>query len=280
MGQKSSYSREGYLEENYHIFHLRDTAGQERDFHFHDFDKVVILLSGRVDYMVERMTYSLRPWDVLLIGHHVIHKALIDQSQPYERVILYLDRHYMERAMPEAGLMDCFDQADKQGRYLLTPGAEEIASLEHILQALDRSAADSQFGAQALRDTFVAQLLILINRISRSSGAVPESQSAQHDPKIADTLSFINENLGGTLTVEALAERVYLSKYHFMRLFKAQTGTTVHAYVRQRRLLYAAQLIRTGVSVNKAASDSGFEEYSTFFRAFRECFGISPAQLK
>ena len=280
MKTEGSYSREGYLREDYHYFHLRDTAGQERDFHFHDFDKVVILLSGRVDYMVERMTYSLRPWDVLLIGHHVIHKALIDQSQPYERVILYLDRHYMERAMPEAGLMDCFDQADKQGRYLLTPGAEEIASLEHILQALDRSAADSQFGAQALRDTFVAQLLILINRISRSSGAVPESQSAQHDPKIADTLSFINENLGGTLTVEALAERVYLSKYHFMRLFKAQTGTTVHAYVRQRRLLYAAQLIRTGVSVNKAASDSGFEEYSTFFRAFRECFGISPAQLK
>ena len=65
-----------------------------------------------------------------------------------------------------------------------------------------------------------------------------------------------------------------------MRLFKAQTGSTVHAYVRQRRLLYAAHLIRRGVSVNKAAAESGFEEYSTFFRAFRECFGVSPAQLK
>ncbi len=280
MRNEGSYSREGYLRENYHFFHLRDTAGQERDFHFHDFDKVVILLSGRVDYMVERMTYALRPWDVLLIGHHVIHKALIDQSQPYERVILYLDRQFMERAMPAAGLMDCFDAADKQGRYLLAPDEDQRQVLDGIIGALDRADGDEGFGAQALRDTLVVQLLIHINRLGRGAGDVSEGSGAQYDPKIADTLSYINENLGRELTVEALAERVYLSKYHFMRLFKAQTGSTVHAYVRQRRLLYAAQLIRRGVSVNKAAAESGFEEYSTFFRAFRECFGVSPAQLK
>ena len=44
--KESSYAREGYLKENYHYFHLRDTAGQERDFHFHDFDKIVLLLAG------------------------------------------------------------------------------------------------------------------------------------------------------------------------------------------------------------------------------------------
>ena len=277
---QSSYSREGYLVENYHLFHLRDTAGQERDFHFHEFDKIVILLSGRVDYLVERASCTLRPWDILLIGHHVIHKAVIDQSQPYERVILYLDRKYVERAMPETGLMDCFAQADKRQRYLLTPAEEERGALAGLLQALESAASDSQFGAQALRDTYVMQLLILINRVSRSHTAVSEAPSPQYDPKIAAALSYINGHLTDELTVEALAERVYLSKYHFMRLFKAQTGSTVHAYVRQRRLLYAAQLIRTGVNVNKAAMDSGFEEYSTFFRAFRECFGVSPGQLK
>ncbi len=276
----SSYSREGYLTENYRLFHLRDTAGQERDFHFHDFDKIVILLSGRVDYLVERTTYALRPWDILLIGHHVIHKALIDKSVPYERVILYLDRKYVERTLPEAELMDCFERADKQGRYLLAPDSEQRQTLAGILSALDKSQTDEQYGAQALRDTLVMQLLIHINRIGRSESAAPEDAASAYDPKIADTLSYINENLAQPLTVEALAERVYLSKYHFMRLFKAQTGSTVHGYVRQRRLLYAAQLIRTGVSINKAAIDSGFEEYSTFFRAFKECFGISPGQLR
>ena len=59
MKKGGNVAREGYLKENYHYFHLRDTAGQERDFHFHDFDKIVLLLAGRVDYTVENMTYPL-----------------------------------------------------------------------------------------------------------------------------------------------------------------------------------------------------------------------------
>ena len=82
------------------------------------------------------------------------------------------------------------------------------------------------------------------------------------------------------MSVELLAEQVYLSKYHFMRLFKAQTGSTVHSYVRQKRLMYAARLIREGMAANQAAADSGFSDYSAFHRAFRESFGISPGQLK
>ena len=53
MSERYKYNREGYLNENFRMFHLRDTAGQERDFHFHEFDKIVILISGSVNYMVE-----------------------------------------------------------------------------------------------------------------------------------------------------------------------------------------------------------------------------------
>ena len=65
-----------------------------------------------------------------------------------------------------------------------------------------------------------------------------------------------------------------------MRLFKAQTGVTVHAYVRQKRLVNAARLIREGTPAAKAAADSGFTDYSAFHRAFRESFGMSPGKLK
>ena len=88
MSSGKPYSLEGYLDENYHYFHLRDTAGQERDFHFHDFDKLVILVEGKVRYLVENEDYELQPRDLLLVRHHCIHKALIDRSEPYERIII------------------------------------------------------------------------------------------------------------------------------------------------------------------------------------------------
>ncbi len=133
--QGRTYAREGYLHENYHYFHLKDTAGQERDFHFHEFDKLVMLLAGRVDYLVEDQRFELLPGTVLLVKHHTIHKAVIDQSLPYERIILYLDRQYFERTMPEAGLMDSFETADRSGRLLLAPDAEQRSEIARTLEA-------------------------------------------------------------------------------------------------------------------------------------------------
>ncbi len=276
MREDTSVSRAGYLRENYHYFHLRDTAGQELDFHFHEFDKIVLLLSGRVDYTVEGSTYTLKPWSVLLIKHHTIHRALIDKSEPYERIIIYLDGKYFDRSVPGVRLTDSFDQADKSGEHLLRPTVQQRRTIEAVLSAYEKAAEDRGFGAQALRESYIIQLLIYIGRMT----AAKEPGESQYDPKIRQVLSYINENLGKELSVEQLAERVYLSKYHFMRLFKAQTGSSVHAYVRQKRLLHAARLIRAGMPAAKAAAESGFGDYSAFHRAFRESFGISPGSLK
>ena len=277
MAENTSFSLAGYLKENYRYFHLKDTAGQERDFHFHDFDKLVILLSGKVDYLVENERYELKAWDILLVKHHTIHRAIIDKRLPYERIIVYLDRKFFDRAFPEARLMDCFETADRSGRHLLEPNAEQIAALRQVIDSYEKALEDTGFGSQTMRDTFIMQLLIQIGRVR---AVAPDEEKSSYDPKIEKVLSYINENLTAPLSVETLAEQVYLSKYHFMRLFKAQTGSTVHSYVRQKRLMYAARLIREGIPANQAAADSGFSDYSSFHRAFKESFGISPGQLK
>jgi len=276
MQSEKNINRAGYLHESFHYFHLKDTAGQELDFHFHEFDKLVILLSGSVNYLVEEQSYALPPWSVLLVRHHTIHKAVIDRSLPYERIILYLDRQYFERAFPGAGLMDCFDQADKHRRHLLTAGEGQLEELRGAVTAYEAAAKDERLGAQTMRETLIIQLLIQVNRLHE---AAPGRAESRVDPKVGEALSYINEHFREALTVEALAERFYMSPYHFMRLFKAQTGSTVHSYVRQKRLMNAARLIREGTPAAKAAAESGFGDYSAFHRAFKESFGVSPGKI-
>ena len=276
--KNTTFSSKGYLHENYHYFHLKDTAGQEHSFHFHEFDKVVLLLSGRVDYVVENTTYPLLPWSVLLVPHHAIHKALIDVTEPYERIILYLDSGYPDRVLPGAGLRDCFENADRSGQCMLLPDAQQRKELTAVLDAFEAAMADSRRGSGAMRDTLILQFFILINRIAAADA--PAAPERRIDPKVRDTLSYISENLTGELSVDALADRVFLSRYHFMRLFKDQTGSTLHAYIRQKRLLYAARLIREGMPAGQAASVCGFNDYSVFNRAFRSSFGIRPADLR
>ncbi len=279
MTERYKYSNDGYLNEDFRLFHLKDSSGQEKDFHFHEFDKIVILISGKVDYTVEGTTYKLEPWDILLVRHHMIHKAAIDLSVPYERIIIYLDSAYVERFAPEAGLMDCFAAAEKRRYCLMRPDAGGVKRLKEALERLEKTQGDELFGAQLLRGTMLVQLLVLINRIALSDNS-REKNTSESGGKIAPALSYINENLTRELSIDDMAAMCYMSRYYFMRLFKTQTGCTVHNYIRQKRLVLAARLIREGMSASAAAAECGFSDYSAFHRAFTKTFRVSPGKIK
>ena len=279
MTERYKYSNDGYLNEDFRLFHLKDSSGQEKDFHFHEFDKIVILISGKVDYTVEGTTYKLEPWDILLVRHHMIHKAAIDLSVPYERIIIYLDSAYVERFAPEAGLMDCFAAAEKRRYCLMRPDAGGVERLKEALERLEKTQGDELFGAQLLRGTMLVQLLVLINRIALSDNS-REKNTSESGGKIAPALSYINENLTRELSIDDMAAMCYMSRYYFMRLFKTQTGCTVHNYIRQKRLVLAARLIREGMSASAAAAECGFSDYSAFHRAFTKTFPVSPGKIK
>ena len=279
MSELFQYSREGYLNENFRYFHLKDTAGQERDFHFHEFDKIVILISGSVDYLVEGASYRMMPGDIILVRHHMIHKAVIDVSVPYERIIIYLDSSYVDRFAPDMGLMECFAIAEKRRFCLVRPTEEEWAPVKNQLMRIEESSADDGYAADFMRGTNLAQLLVYINRAMQKDTG-DKTEAVEYNEKIADILSYINENISKELTIDELASRSYLSRYHFMRLFKSQTGYTVHNYIRQKRLTLAARLIREGMSATHAAAACGFTDYSAFHRAFTSTFGVSPSKIK
>ena len=279
MTERYKYSNDGYLNEDFRLFHLKDSSGQEKDFHFHEFDKIVILISGKVDYTVEGTTYKLEPWDILLVRHHMIHKAAIYLSVPYERIIIYLDSAYVERFAPEAGLMDCFAAAEKRRYCLMRPDAGGVERLKEALERLEKTQGDELFGAQLLRGTMLVQLLVLINRIALSDNS-REKNTSESGGKIAPALSYINENLTRELSIDDMAAMCYMSRYYFMRLFKTQTGCTVHNYIRQKRLVLAARLIREGMSASAAAAECGFSDYSAFHRAFTKTFRVSPGKIK
>ena len=289
-------SKRGYLNEDFRLFHLKDSRAQKVDYHYHEFDKLILLLGGKVTYLVEGVTYFLQPWDVLLVQHNLIHRPIIDPSEPYDRVVIWLGRDWLSaRSDPGEALDACFDAARRRGFHLLRNRL--LGSLEyyHMLRAdaerrlqymgavqrLEEALHSTEFGASRLADTLCQQLLIGVNRdILRDRTAQEETDSYRVDPKIEEILRYIAGNLGADLTVSALAGRFYLSRYYLMHRFKAVTGYTIHQYISQKRLLRAGKLIREGMPVMKAAEQVGFSEYSTFLRAFRNTFHMNPREFR
>lgn len=282
MTDRNTAGSRGYLKEDFRLFHLKDSRAQKLDYHYHEFDKLVLLLGGKVTYLVEGVTYFLQPWDILLVQHNLIHRPIIDPSEPYERVVVWLGREWLAaRSGPGEALDACFDLTRRRGFHLLRTAGEGRLEYMRTVQRLEEAQRSTEFGAARLADALCQQLLIEVNRdILRSRAAGKEDGCYRVDPKIEEILRCIAGNLDGDLTVDALARRFYLSRYYLMHRFKAVTGYTVHQYVSQKRLLRAGELIRAGTPVMKAAEQVGFSEYSTFLRAFRNTFHMTPREFQ
>ncbi len=274
--------KRGYLKEDFRLFHLKDSRAQKLDYHYHEFDKLILMLGGRVTYLVEGVTYFLQPWDILLVQHNLIHRPIIDPSEPYERVVIWLGQDWLAaRSDPGEALDACFDAARRRGFHLLRTGPERRLQYMGDIQRLEEALHSGEFGASRLADTLCQQILIQVNRdLLRDRTAQEETDSYRVDPKIEEVLRYISANLDGDLTVGALARRFYLSRYYLMHRFKSVTGYTIHQYISQKRLLQAGELIRSGLPVMKAAEQVGFSEYSTFLRAFRNTFHMNPRDFR
>ena len=282
MLDRSEVGKRGYLKEDFRLFHLKDSRAQKLEYHYHEFDKMILLLGGKVTYVVEGVTYFLEPWDLLLVQHNLIHKVTIDPETPYERIVIWLGREWLERRSDPGEALDaCFDTTRERGFHLLRFGGERRLEYMQLIQRLEEALRSQDFGAARMADTLCQQLLIGVNRdVLRDRTAAEASESYRVDPKMEEILRYIAEHLEEELTVDALAGRFYLSRYYLMHRFKAVTGYTLHQYISQKRLLRAGELIRSGVPVMKAAEQAGFSEYSTFQRAFQSTYHKSPREFR
>ena len=265
----------GYLNEEFRLFHINDQTSREFAWHYHDFHKVVIFISGKAAYHIEGKTYHLKPWDILLVDRHAIHRPEIDPSVPYERFILWI-----QNDIPHTELLKCFQKANDRSYNLirLHPSLQE--KLKDILMELESSAKSEEYAGDLLTQALFQQFMVYLNRIFLEKQYIFDKKSYTFDSQIASILQYINHNLKEDLSVEKLASRYYISKYHLMRKFKEETGYTLHNYIVNKRLLMARTLISEGMPVIKAAQESGFAEYSTFSRAYRKQFKAAPSEIK
>lgn len=272
-----SYEQKGYLHQNFRLFHLCDKKEEEFNYHYHDFNKIIIFLSGNVTYLIEGKAYFLKPWDILLVHHHDIHKPVIDPSKEYERIILWMKNDYQPEpsAAPE-NLYECFQRASDRSFNLIRSPASLQEKLKQLIAELELSLKSREFGSEILSNALFLQFMVYINRIFLKSSCIAEESFLKYNPAIEQVLKYINTNLGSDLSVDVLASRFFLSRYYLMHKFKTETGYTVHQYVTSKRLIQANHLMSIGVPAGKAAALSGFSDYSVFSRAYKKMFHQSP----
>lgn len=268
--------RQTMIRRDFEIYRYRYM--DEVELHHHDFYEIYMLLRGSVSYTVENRIFHMRAGDLMLISPLELHQARVDSNdEPYERIVLWVDRGYLESlSSPHTSLTRCFDTTIPGHTNLLRlPGATG-APLRTTVDKLCALKASKDYGSDLLAQSALVELLVGLNRAAADRGdARPVGTS---DQVVDAVLHYINEHYSEPLTLDQLSEKFFISKYHLLRKFDAQVGTTVHRYILQKRLLNAKQLLAGGVPPNEVCQYCGFGDYANFYRAFRAEYNQTPRQ--
>lgn len=267
-----AYEKRGYLLEAFRLFHMRDIPREKIEYHYHEFYKLLIVLSGTGGYWLDGERYQLKSGDIVLIDRRLVHRPEFESE--YERVIIYISPELIENAsVADCDLHKCFSEP---GRRILRLHSREQERFLGIVRSLEAELASDEAGKDILSGGLLLRLLVEIYRAGQRGADTSVQPMSPRDERIVGMLKYIDEHLNEELSVEGLAERFFMSKYHMMRLFRENTGVTIHAYIVDRRLLSAKDMISAGKGATEACYNSGFSSYSTFCRAYNKRFGSSP----
>ncbi|HWT75303.1 MAG TPA: AraC family transcriptional regulator [Mobilitalea sp.] len=271
-------TRQNMLASDYEIFYYSDRCLDMVNLHHHDFYECYLFLSGDVTYYVEGKVYPLLPGDIILINTKELHQPIINNKElPYDRIVLWLNKAFIRSLSTEnIDLANCFEDTEKDN--VLRADIEIQQNIKIILNKLLNLSSYKGIGKELLYKGYITELLIVLNNILFLNYEKTDIET-DNSNLIDNVIHYINNHLEEVIRIEDLSNHFFISKFHLLRKFKKQSGTTLHKFIIQKKFIYAKELIITGMPINQVHERCGFGDYSNFFRAFKNEYGMTPKQF-
>lgn len=257
----------------------RDTSYSKStvSLHSHDYYEILFCRSSvGVEYLIGSDRYRLQKGDIVLVPPGVSHRPILPErlTAPYERDVLWVSEEFMEsmlRMFP--------DDTGYQHNHsvpIRTAGTRwEFMEDLFCKGVLEEEEKRPGWEAAVMGNTL--SIFANLKRIymERSAGTMRAEK-----PELLDRVAaYIEKHYTTHITIDDLARQFYVSNSSISHLFKQKMGVSVYRYITQRRLISAKNLIGQKLPLEEVSRRVGFSDYSTFYRAFKQEYGISPRQF-
>lgn len=271
--------RQNMSKNDFEIFHYKDAKFSGVPVHQHDFYEIYFFINGSVEYSVEGKIYEMKKGDLLLINPLELHQPRISETQnDYERIVLWINKDFLfSLSSNDSSLTRCFDSTvpDHTNLLRLSFSAQEL--LKTMLTELIREQNNNDYASDLASKAILLRILVELNRLSLAYGEKHDTENA-FSPLILSVLDYINHHYCEKMSLSAIADEFFVSKYYLSHAFNSVVGTSVHRYITLKRLIHAKQMLSSGIKPTTVASNCGFGDYAGFYRAFTGEYGITPAE--
>lgn len=270
------YMQSGDLE----IFYYHDVNLNHISFHQHEYYEIYFFLEGDVDYQIGDSRFKIQYGDYLLIPPHVPHcPAFSSKNVPYRRFVLWLSSSFYNSLLDTSSDFSYgFHYAAERQQYRFstdTVTAQHLTGL--LMELLEEKNGGRVFQQQRCR-TMASAFLLELNRMIYE--ARHNMTAAYENTLYLNVCDYINNHLEEDLSLNMLAAFFFVSKYHICHIFKENMGISPHQYIVKKRLQASKHGILSGTPFQQLIYQYGFHDYSSFYRAFKKEFGLSPSEFR
>lgn len=265
---------------DYEICYYNDKNVENKENHIHPYYEVYFFPGENTAMVIQDQYYKLWKGDVVILPPEILHKVIMNEQSELCRYFSFrISKEYYDRLLQLSKDYDYIVQSTGEGKqYTYHSTQVEFCSIQsQILYLLDEIYG-SQYGKETKIFIGICELMLLLNRIAYRQNHPQKRKEEQN--LYSDILEYINDNLNKELSLEDLSGKFLVSKYHIAHIFKKNTGISIHQYIMKKRLTACKKAILSNLSISKAYPMFGFKDYSSFYRAFKKEFGISPKEYK
>lgn len=243
------------------------------DMHIHDCYEIYYSISGGKQFLIDNRFYSIEPGDIFIINQYESHKLTQIDKMVHERIIVSVYPEYIKKLSTDTTDLDaCFSKRYEGFSHKISLSREQKKRFLYLINKITKATG---FGHDIIEKAAFMELMVLVSNTLQANQFLADD-SHMYNHQVEEILAFINRNITSPITIEALAGEFYLSESYICRIFKSATGTTINKYINARRISIAKSLLSEGLSVSDAYEQSGFTDYSNFYKAFTKAVGISP----
>lgn len=275
--------RQYMIEDDFEVYEKQGTPTGAMTFHCHNFYEIIYVMEGEYALAIDNKIFRMKKGDFLLVNQNLMHKCYAEDGQDNSsrRIILWITDNMLQKLSDGHGnLAGCFEKK-QAGAYHFPIVYEEM--LRGYLMKLTLTMLPEVKNKEMKRiidrgylTLFFGYLNMLIEK--KEYGALIEETAQSSLVRTVD--KYIEAHMREQINVDDLAKQVHMSKFHFLRKFKEQSGITVHNYIVHKRLVEAGQRLKNGESILEAGQNVGFQDYTSFLRNFKKVYGVSPGHYK
>ena len=254
-------------------FHYINTPADVRPFkmHVHEGMELLFVISGCGRCLVEGVSYPIQPGDIFITQMAEVHVVEIQfDAQNYERVVIQFDPECLKETL-NTHLLAPFLQRENG---TLNRYTKEEISTEYIRSCTDRMFKVCKKGQASV----ISYLLPILQELHNAWENKQHTKDSATHSLATKVVSYVNMHLFDLSSMDQLEKDLFLSKTHINRIFHSVTGSSAWNYVRIKRLYAAREMLQKSVPATTTALNCGYQDYSTFFRAYKKQFGHSPQE--